>query len=66
MSRVTTRVRAAHAERVAAWDARTREGLRRAGVDRLDLELPAERDLEALVRPLLRFFHMREARGAKR
>lgn len=60
------RVRAAYAERVARWRERTREGLRRAQVDRMDVPIPRERGTEQLVSPILGFFRMREQRGAKR
>jgi len=60
------RVRAAYAERVAAWRARTEENLRRARADRMDIPIPRVRDRNALARPILEFFRMREQRGAKR
>jgi len=60
------RVRAAYAERVADWRARTEDDLRRAGVDLMDMPLPREYDKDAVARPILRFFRMRELRGAKR
>ena len=60
------RVRAAYAERVLAWRARTEDGLRRAKVDRMDVPVPRERDMDTIARPILRFFRMRELRGAKR
>jgi uncharacterized protein (DUF58 family) len=59
-------VRAAYLERVAAWRDRTGAALRRAGVDRMDLPVPPGPDPEAIARPLLQFFRMRQARGAKR
>lgn len=40
--------------------------LHRAGVDRIDLELPFEADLNAVVNPLLRFFRRRELRQVRR
>ena len=60
------RVRQAYAERVAAWDQATKQQLRRARVDRIDVEVPRQHDRGAVVRPILRFFRMREQRGAKR
>ena len=60
------RVRAAYAERVQAWQQRTERDLRKAGVDRMDVPVPRERDVQQLVTPILRFFRMREQRGLKR
>lgn len=60
------RVRSAYRERVAAWRAQTERDLRRAQVDRMDVSVPLRRDPEAIARPILRFFRMRELRGAKR
>ena len=60
------RVRAAYAERMAAWRARTDEALRRARVDRMDVPISRVRDPDTIARPILRFFRMRERRGAKR
>jgi len=60
------KARAAYAERVAAWRARTEEDLRRANVDRMDVPLPRTYDRDAVARPILGFFRMRELRGAKR
>jgi uncharacterized protein (DUF58 family) len=60
------RVRAAYAERVAAARKRTEEDLLRAGVDRMDVPMTRERDLNSIARPILRFFRMREQRGMKR
>ncbi len=60
------RVRAAYAERVANWRTRTEEELRRAKVDLMDVPLPRVYDKDAVARPILEFFRMRELRGAKR
>lgn len=59
-------VRAHHATVVEAWRARTRAELERAGVDRLELEIPRERRPEQIAEALLGFFRMRQLRGAKR
>jgi uncharacterized protein (DUF58 family) len=59
-------VRAAYAKSVSTWRARTEEELRRAEVDLMDVPLPREYDRDAVARPILRFFRMRELRGAKR
>ena len=58
--------RAAYARRVASWRLATDEAFRRVGVDVLDLAIPRVPDKDALVRPILAFFKMRELRGAKR
>ena len=60
------RTRDAYAERAAAWRARTEEELRRAQVDLMDVPLPRKHDRDAVARPILDFFRMRELRGAKR
>ena len=60
------RVRAEYAERVAGWRARTRDDLRSAKVDLMDVPLPRVYDKDAVARPILNFFRMRELRGAKR
>jgi uncharacterized protein (DUF58 family) len=60
------RVRSVYEARVDAWRRRTEEELRRAGVDRMDVPLPRVPDKDAVARPILRFFRMRELRGAKR
>ncbi|MBK9383452.1 MAG: DUF58 domain-containing protein [Planctomycetes bacterium] len=62
----SARVRAFHAEQVEAWRARTRSAFERAGVDRLELAIPRERRPEQISEALLRFFRMRQLRGAKR
>ena len=60
------RVRDAYTEQVAAWRVRTEDGLRRARVDLMDVPVPRSRDIDAVAGPIVRFFRMREARGAKR
>jgi uncharacterized protein (DUF58 family) len=60
------RVRAAYETRVEAHRTRVNEELRRAGVDRMDMRLTKGRDVDAIAREILRFFRMRERRGAKR
>jgi len=62
----SARVRDTYRRRVAAWRDDTAERIRRAGVDRMDVAVPRGREPEAVARPILRFFRMREARGAKR
>jgi len=62
----SARVRATYGERVARWRTRTEIGLRRAEVDLIDVPLPREPNKDAVARPILRFFRMRELRGAKR
>ena len=57
---------AAYEANVDSWSARVEDELRRARVDRMDVPLPRERDLDAIARPILRFFRMRQSRGAKR
>ena len=59
-------VRAAYAERVADWRTRTAQALRRAEVDIMDVTVPRQRDRDAVARPILEFFRMRERRGARR
>lgn len=62
----SARVRAEYAARVAAFEARTREDIRRARVDLVEVPLPATEDRDAIVRPLVQFFRMRQLRSAKR
>ncbi len=59
------RVREAYAARVAAWRTRTEDELARDGVDRMDVPIPRERVKDPVARPILKFFRMRQARGAK-
>ncbi len=60
------RVRAAYAARVEAWREQTAEDLRRARVDLMDVPVPREYDRDAVARPILAFFRMREQREKKR
>jgi len=59
-------VRQQYTARVTAWRDRVAGDLRRAGVDLMDVPLPREHDRDVVARPILRFFRMREQRGAKR
>lgn len=60
------RVREEHARRAAAWRARTEQSFRRAKVDLMDVPVPRRAGKDLLAAPILRFFRMRELRGAKR
>ncbi len=60
------RTRAELAARATAWRVRTAADLRRAGADLIELPVPRARDTRAIARPILKFFRMRELRGAKR
>jgi hypothetical protein len=60
------RVRAAWLQRVQQWRRRVDDELARADVDVMDVPVPLVADKEAVARPILRFFRMREQRGAKR
>ncbi len=60
------RVRAAYAQRIAAWRQETEDDLRRAKVDLMDVPISRELDKDMIVRPILKFFRMRELRGTKR
>lgn len=62
----SARVRAAYATRTAAMRRSTEETLARAGVDRLDVPIPREPGRDLVAGPIVRFFRMREERGAKR
>jgi uncharacterized protein (DUF58 family) len=59
-------VRTAWQARVARWRQQLADQLHRAGVDRIDLELPFTADATAVVNPLLRFFRRRELRQVRR
>jgi hypothetical protein len=59
-------VRAAYAQRIASARRRTEEDLRRAKVDLMDVPIAREHDPDMIARPILKFFRMRELRGAKR
>jgi uncharacterized protein (DUF58 family) len=60
------RVREAYASRVDAWRQKTEEDLRRANVDLMDVPVPRVRGKDLIAGPILKFFRMRELRGAKR
>ena len=60
------RVRAAYRARTADWRARTAAALQRAKVDRMDVPVPRAADKDAVARPILDFFQMRERRWARR
>jgi uncharacterized protein (DUF58 family) len=62
----SSRVRRAYAGRVAEWKEATTEVMRRAEVDLMDVPVPRTYDRDAVARPILEFFHMREQRGMKR
>jgi uncharacterized protein (DUF58 family) len=62
----SARVRDAYARRVARWRAETEQALQRARVDLMDVPVPRVADRNAIAGPILRFFTMRELRGAKR
>jgi uncharacterized protein (DUF58 family) len=59
------RVRAAYSERVARWRAESEGLLRRGGVDLVDVKVPREPDMDAIVRPILGLFRARELRGER-
>jgi len=59
-------VRRTYSERIAAWRERTADELRRVRVDLMDVPVPVERIADPVAGPILRFFRMREKRGAKR
>ena len=59
-------VRAAYAEGVADWHEQTAAALRRAKVDLMEVPVPRERDKDAVARPILAFFRMRERRERHR
>lgn len=59
-------VRARYGDFIAAWRTRTAADLRRAEVDVMDVPVPRTYDRNAIAGPILRFFRMRELRGAKR
>ncbi len=60
------RARAAYAARVEEWRAETTRALRRARVDLMDVPVPRVHERDAVARPILKFFRMRELRGSKR
>ncbi len=60
------RVREEYARRTARWRARTEDDLRRLRVDLMDVRVPRAPGKDLIAGPILRFFRMREMRGAKR
>lgn len=58
-------VRREYARRVAAWRSSTEAALARLRVDRMDVPVPRTAARDAIAGPILRFFRMRELRGAK-
>lgn len=60
------RVREAYLQRVADWRKRTAEDLRRARIDLMDVPVPTTADKDAVARPILAFFRMREHRASHR
>ncbi|MBK8976100.1 MAG: DUF58 domain-containing protein [Planctomycetes bacterium] len=62
----SVRVRQAWRERTAAWRARVTADLRAAKIDVMDVPIPRAPDREAVLRPILEFFRMRQRRGQKR
>ena len=58
-------VRAEYARRTAEARERVAAELRRAKVDLMDVPVPRVPDRDAIARPILRFFRMRERRGEK-
>lgn len=59
-------VRSAWQRRVQAWRAAGDERFARAGIDWIDVEVPAVADRDAIAGPLLRFFRRRELREVRR
>jgi len=62
----SARVRRGYLDRVAGAREETERALRRAGVDLMDVPVPREPDRDAVARPILEFFRMREERGVRR
>ncbi len=62
----SARTRAVHAAAVQAWRRATEEACARARVDLLDVPVPRSPVRDAVAGPIVRFFRMRERRGAKR
>lgn len=60
------RVRAAWTAHTSAARQAVDDALRRAGVDRMDVPVPRLPEKDAVARPILEFFRMRELRGRKR
>lgn len=60
------RVRSAYVQRTAQWREAVSDEFERAGIDCMDVPVPQRQDKDAVARPILRFFRMREQRGMKR
>ncbi len=60
------RVRREYAEAVDRWRSGGARAIRRAGADRMDVPVPRVASPGAVAGPILRFFRMRELRGARR
>ena len=59
-------VRRAYQEEVVRWREQGTREFRRAGVDLMDVPIPELPNRDAVVKPILEFFRMREKREAKR
>jgi uncharacterized protein (DUF58 family) len=59
-------VRDAWQQRVQTWTRARRDEFGRAGVDCIDVEVPAVADIDAIAWPLAAFFRRRSLRGARR
>jgi len=57
--------RATFRERTERWRAAAAAALKRARVDLMDVAIPVRPDKDAVARPILSFFRMRELRGTK-
>ena len=62
----TDAVRRAYQEEVVRWREQGTREFRRAGVDLMDVPIPELPNRDAVVKPILEFFRMREKREAKR
>lgn len=60
------RVRREYAAAVDRWRISTALSIRRSGADRMDVPVPRRASPSAVAGPILRFFRMRELRGARR
>jgi uncharacterized protein (DUF58 family) len=62
----SARVRRDWVQRWQRWRTRGDDTFARAGIDCIDLEVPAAPDIQAIGRPLRAFFHRRQLREVKR
>lgn len=62
----SSRVRDSYSKAVLEHQRQTEVTLRQAHVDLMDVPVPQEPDKNAVARPILEFFRMREERGARR